>query len=244
MIATTVLPDMPPPAPRRFRLRAVDATARFQLLFGAIWMFVNSFISVIFTVTGGPFWDDVLLDRRGVTARAATGTTEPTSSWVNHGRVHLVHYTFTDATGVQRAGSGRTTDPAAFYGMPGIEIDYDPRSPDRSRVHGGSASLMGGFILVPFAFFVLGSIVLAFGLRRVGAVRAIYIHGQAVPAQITRITPTRMRINRRPVIRVDYAFDTIMGRATGSTTAVNPPPVGGALWVLHLPSEPKRNVAA
>jgi hypothetical protein len=244
MIATTVLPDMPPPAPRRFQLRAVDATARFQLLFGAIWMFVGGFIGVIFTITGGPFWDDVLLDQRGVTVRAATGTIEPTSSSLNHRRVHLVRYTFTDATGVQRAGSGRTTDPAAFYGVPGVEIDYDPRSPDRSRVHGESASLMGGFILLPVAFFVAGSIVLAFGLRRVRAVRAIYVHGQAVPAQVTRITPTRMRINRRPVMRVDYAFDTIMGRATGSTTALNPPGVGGMLWVLHLPSEPKRNVAA
>ena len=57
-------------------------------------------------------------------------------------------------------------------------------------------------------------------------------------------TPTAMKINRRPVMRVDYAFDTIMGRATGSTTALDPPSIGASLWVLHLPSEPKRNVAA
>ena len=53
-----------------------------------------------------------------------------------------------------------------------------------------------------------------------------------------------MKINRRPVMRVDYAFDTIMGRATGSTTALDPPSIGASIWVLHLPSEPKRNVAA
>ena len=244
MIATVVLPDMPPPAPRRFQLRAVDATARFLLLFGAIWMFVGGLLSVIFTITIGPFWDDILLDRRGVTVQAATGTIEPTSLRVNSRRVHLIHYTFTDATGVARAGSGRTTDPAAFNGVPGIEIDYDPRSPDRTRVHGETASPMGGLILLPFAFFVAGAIVFAFGLRRVRAVRAIYVHGQAARAQVIGITPTIMRINRRRVMRVEYAFDTLMGRATGSTTAVDPPPVGGTVWVLHLPSEPKRNVAA
>ena len=243
MIAAVVLEDIPPPAPRPFRFRAVDATARFLVLFGAIWMGVGGFISVVFTVAGGPFWDDILLDRRGVTANAKLGLLEPTSSSVNGRRVHRVHYTFTDRDGVEHAGAGGTTDPARFY-LPNMSIDYDPQAPSRSRLTGGSASFFGLFSLFPLGFAVVGAIVASFGLRRVRAVRAIYVHGQPVRAEVTGVSPTAMRINRRRVMRVEYAFDTIMGRATGSTTAVNPPPVGAALWVLHLPSEPKRNVAA
>jgi hypothetical protein len=247
MIAAAVLPEMPPPAPRPFRFRAVGAAALFLLLFGGIWMTVGGAISVVFTVVGGPFWDDLLLDRRGVTAKAAAGLIEPTSARINRRRVHRVHYTFTDAGGVERAGSGITTDPdrvARLWGPFDLPIDYDPRAPERSRLTGESASLFGLFVLFPFAFAAVGAIVFAQGLRRLRTVRAIYVHGQPARAEVTAVAPTAMWRNRRRVMRVDYAFDTVTGRATGRATSVDPPPVGGTLWVLHLPSDPKRNVAA
>jgi len=238
-----VLPDVPPPAPRPFPLRAVDVAAKFLLLFGGIWMFVGTLISVIFTVAGGPFWYDLLLDRRAVKTSATLGMMEPTQSWVNGRQVHRVHYTFVDGSGVERHGTGQTTDPAAFYN-PHLSIDYDPQAPQLSRLTGTSASFFGLFVLFPLAFAVAGAAVFWSGLRRVLGVRAIYVHGQPVRAEVTAVSATRMMLNRRRVMRVDYAFDTIMGRATGRTTSVEPPPIGGSLWVLHLPSEPRRNVAA
>jgi hypothetical protein len=237
----------PPPAPRPFRLRAVDAAAWFLLLFGGIWLTVGGMISIVFTIVGGPCWDDILLDRRGVTTMGAAGLIEPTSARINGQQVHRVHYTFTDAGGAAHAGSGQTTDPdriARLWGPFDLPIDYDPRAPDRSRLSGESSSLFGLFVLFPFAFAVVGAIVFWLGLRRVRAARAIYVNGQPARAQVTAIAPTLMRLNRRRVMRVDYAFDTVMGRATGRATSVDPPPVGGTLWVLHLPSDPKRNVAA
>jgi hypothetical protein len=200
-------------------------------------------ISVVFTAAGGPLWDDVLLDRRGVTANATLGMVEPTNSSVNGRLVHRVHYTFKDRDGVTHTGAGGTTEPWTFY-APTLSSDYDPQAPSRSRLAGGSASFFGFFVLIPLAFAVVGTIIFSSGLRRIRAVRAIYVHGHPVRAEVTAVTPTAMRINRRSLMRVDYAFDTIMGRATGSTTAMNPPAVGATLWVLHLPSEPKRNVAA
>jgi hypothetical protein len=155
MIATAVLTDMPPPAPRPFRARALDGATSFQLLFGAIWMFVGGSLTALLTLFSS--------------------------------------------------------------GFP---------------------------ILFPLAFCAAGAVVFAFGLHRLRALRAIYVHGQAVRAEVTSVTPTAIRINRRRIIRIHYAFDTIMGRFTGSTTAVNAPTVGDTLWVLHLPSEPKRSVAA
>jgi hypothetical protein len=235
---------MPPPAPRRFPLRAIDPPARLLLLFGAIWMVVQSFTVAIFIVVGGPFWDDILLDRRGVTVRATLGMIEPTRTRVNGRQAHCVYYTFTDASGVTHAGSGATLEPAAFYSSSDLEIDYDPKSPARSRLHGGRASSIGLGILWPLVFFAAGAIVLGFGVRRVRAMRAIYVHGQPARAVVTAVTPTLMQMNGRRVMRIAYTFDTIMGPFTGSATAVKAPAVGDTLWVLHLPSEPKRNVAA
>lgn len=236
-------PDRPPPAPRPFRLRAVDAVAYFQLLFGGIWLTVGGIITIVFTVVGGPFWNDIVLDRHGVKVNAILGTIEETSSRVNRRPVHRVHYVFTDRDGVERHGVGQTTEPWRFY-APDLQIEYDPGRPELSRISGERSSVFGLFGLFPMGFAVVGAIVFGLGMRKVLRVRHIYVHGEPARAEVTAVSPTLMQVNRRRVMRVEYAFDTIMGRMTGRTSAVSPPPVGSQLWILHLPSEPKRNVAA
>jgi len=237
------LPDRPPPAPRPFRLRAVDATAWFRLLFGGIWLIVGGIVAIVFTIAGGPFWNDIALDRHGVKADAIKGTMEATGSRVNGRRVHRVLFTFTDRDGVERHGMAQTTEPWRFY-APRFQIEYDPGRPELSRIIGEKSSVFGLYVLFPLGFAAVGAFVFALGMRRVLAVRRIYVHGEPASAEVTALSPTLMRINSRRVVRVDYAFDTIMGRMTGSTNTVNPLPVGSQLWILHLPSEPKRNVAA
>jgi hypothetical protein len=237
------LPGTPPPAPRPFRLRALDATAWFRLLFGGIWLTVGGIVTVVFTVVGGPFWNDIALDRHGVKANAIMGTMEATNTRVNRQRVHRVHYVFTDRDGVERHGVGQTTEPWRFY-APRFQIEYDPGRPGLSRISGERSSVFGLLVLFPFGFAAVGAFVFALGMRRVLAVRRIYVRGEPARAEVTAVSPTLMRINRRRVMRVDYTFDTIMGRMTGRTNTVHPPPVGSQIWILHLPSEPKRNVAA
>jgi hypothetical protein len=53
-----------------------------------------------------------------------------------------------------------------------------------------------------------------------------------------------MRINQRPLMRVEYAFETPMARATGHTTSRFPPPVGAELSILHDSQAPQKNIAA
>jgi hypothetical protein len=236
-------PDRPPPAPRPFRLRAVDAVAWFLLLFGGIWMTVGGILTIVFTVVGGPFWNDIVLDRHGVRASATMGTIEETGSRVNRRRVHSVHYVFTDRDGVEHHGVGHTTEPWRFY-APNLQIEYDPRRPELSRISGERASVFGLYGLLPMGFAAVGAIVFGLGMRRVLRVRHIYVHGEPARAEVTAVSPTSMRVNRRRVMRVDYVFDTIMGRMTGRSSTVIPPPVGSQIWILHLPAEPKRNVAA
>ena len=239
--------DAPPPPPRRFRLGALDSSTVFLLMFGGIWAFVGLTISIAFTAAGGPFWADLVLDRRGVGALASPAGLRPTSGHVNRRTVFRIDYTFVDAAGAPRSGSCGTTDlgwiARAEQRQP-LEIEYDPARPALSRLRGQKVSFFGLFILFPFAFFVVGGAVLAAGARRARRLRAIYVSGQAVLATVTAVGATSMRVNNRRVIRVDYAFDTPIGRAAGNTTSRNPPPVGGQLWILHDPQDPKHNVAA
>jgi uncharacterized protein DUF3592 len=237
---------MPPAAPRPFRLGAVDASTKFLLLFGAIWAFVGTLISVVFTVAGGSVLGDVALDRRGVTTQATPVSVEPTASRVNGRRVYRITYTFTDEAGAPRASAAGTTNGdtlARAHRREPLPVQYDPQRPSLSRLVGESASFFGWFVLFPLAFAVIGWTLCLRGLRRVLRVREVYVHGVPVRAEVTEVSATSMRINRRRVMRVAYAFDAITKRATGSTTSLAPPPVGTAIWVLHLPSQPDRNVA-
>jgi hypothetical protein len=240
-------PPAPPPAPRAFRLGAVDSSAVFLLFFGGIWAFVGLMISVVFTVAGGPVWNDVALDRRGVVARAKPTGIRATSSQVNHRTVYEISYQFTDAEGLPRAGRSGTTDLLAIthadQGQP-FDVEYDPQRPELTRLRGGRASFFGFFVLFPLAFFVVGAAVLVSGARRAVRARRLYVHGVAALATVTSVAPTSMRVNQRPVMRVDFAFDAITGRVAGHTTTREPPPVGSQLWVLHDPDDPKRSVAA
>jgi hypothetical protein len=239
--------DAPPPPPRRFRLGALDSSTVFLLLFGGIWAFVGLTISVVFTVGGGPFWNDLTLDQRGTRVMATPVGVSPTGSRVNGRQVFRIEYEFADAAGARRSGSGGTTDgwwiARAEQRQP-LEVEYDPTRPALSRLRGQKASFFGLFVLFPFAFFVVGAVIVLNGARRAVHRRALFVKGQAALATVTAVVTTSMRVNGQRLMRVDYAFDTPIGRATGNTTSRNPPSVGSQLWILHDPQDPNDNVAA
>lgn len=240
-------PPEPPPPPRPFPLRALDAGAAFLLLFGGIWTVVGVAITIGFTIGGGPVWNDLILDRRGVRVEAMPTAIEPTGAHVNGRQVYRVSFSFLDGAGQPHDTDAETTDRALrarAERRERLSIDYDPRQPVLARLTGGSASFFGWFVLFPLAFAVAGLLILRAALARVWRTRALYVHGQAALARVTDVSPTSMRVNRRPVMRVAYEFETIMGKSTGSTTSLNPPALGARLWIFYRPSSPAESVAA
>jgi hypothetical protein len=241
-----VTADAPPLAPRPFRLRAIDAVSVFLLLFGGIWAVVDVPVVIGLSVAGGPFWNDLILDRRGIAVVATIDSVQRTQTRVNGRYVNRIACTFFDAAGATHATSALTTN-LAFIGARAttpILIEYDPQSPGRARVQGERASMLGALIFIPLGMGLVGGVLFALGLRRVRALRDIYVHGQAVQATVSAVAPTLMRVNGQRVMRVDYSFDTITGKMRGRTSTRRPPPVGAPLWVLYDASDPKRSVAA
>src|ERR1700722_15553898 len=60
----------PPPAPRPVPSGARGWNATFMSLFGGMWGGVGLVLTVVFTLAGGPVWNDWILDSRGVRADA------------------------------------------------------------------------------------------------------------------------------------------------------------------------------
>ncbi len=241
-----VTAEAPPLAPRPFRVRAIDAVSVFLLLFGGIWAVVDVVVVIGLSVAAGPFWNDPILDRRGVAVVATIDTVQRTQTRVNGRYVNRVACTFVDADGKTQATSVFTTSFAVIGARPGtpVMIEYDPQAPTRARMQGERASMLGALIFIPLGMGLVGVVLLALGLRRVSRLRDIYVHGQAVQATVTAVASTLMRVNGQRVMRVDYSFDTIMGPARGRTSTRRPPPVGAPIWVLYDGSDPKRSVAA
>ncbi len=245
MLLATV--PAPPPAPRSFRLRVLDATTAAFMLVGAIWALVGAIAGSALLSTAGAPWTDMILDRRGVVANAHATDARAKSTRVNRQRVFEIAYSFTDSGGIARTTSTATTNrrlvAQARQGAP-LTIDYDPQRPARSRIHGERASLVGIPGLLPFAIAGAGLVFAAIGFRRARRVRDIYVHGQAAVATITATKATAMRINWQRVIRVNYVFSTIGGTAEGRTTSRTPPAVGAKVWILYDENDPQRSVAA
>ena len=177
-------------------------------MFGGIWLLVGTVITIAFTVGGGPVWNDLVLDRRGLATDATPTAIEPTGSRVNGRTVFRIAYTFTDRDGVARTGSTGTTNDrllASAERRERLPVEYDPQAPLLSRVAGERASFFGWFILLPLGFAVVGAVIAARGLRSVLRVRQTYVHGHAILADVTAVVPTSMSVNRRRVMRVDYS---------------------------------------
>lgn len=241
-----VTADAPPLAPRPFRLRAIDAVSVFLLLFGGIWAVVDVVVVIGLSVAAGPFWNDPILDRRGVAVVATLDSVQRTQTRVNGRYVNRVACTFVDAAGKTQATSVFTTSFAVLGARPAtpVMIQYDPQAPARARMQGERASMLGAFIFIPFGMALVGIVLFALGLRRVSRLRDIYVHGQAVQATVTAVAGTLMRVNGQRVMRVEYTFDTVMGPARGRTSTRRPPPVGAPIWILYDGSDPERSVAA
>ena len=145
-------------------------------MFGGIWLLVGTVITIAFTIGGGPVWNDLVLDRRGLATDATPTAIEPTGSRVNGRAVFRIAYTFTDKDGVARTGSsGHDERRAARQRRASANvcpIEYDPQAPLLSRVAGERASFFGWFILLPLGFAVVGAIVASRGLRRAAARQA------------------------------------------------------------------------
>ena len=107
---SVVMLNIPSSSPRPFRFAVLDTVTRTQMLLGGFLALFGLLASVILTVEGGPFWHDLVLDRRGVDAQGTPTSIEPTGHTVNDRRVYRVAYTFKDRTRAWRVGSGYTTD--------------------------------------------------------------------------------------------------------------------------------------
>lgn len=100
-----------------------------------------------------------------------------------------------------------------------------------------------GLSLIPFAFVAAGIVVFAIGLFRARRARELYVNGQAAVATVTAVSPSVVRLNRQTVMNVDYAFDAAGSRVSGRTTAVAPPAIGSAIWVVYAADDPNKSVA-
>jgi hypothetical protein len=219
---------------------------RFMLLFGGIWGLVGTVIAVVFTLAGGPVWDDWILDRRGVPADAQPFDVHATNSRVNHRTVQEIQFRFTDRAGQAHTGHTGTTDPrliASARKATPMTVQYDPQDPARVRLAGGSASFFGMLVLLPLAFAAVGGGLFLRSLLGARRMRAMYRDGTAVTARVVALEATGSRQNYQRVMRMVYEFTGPAGGAiTGEWKTLRPAAQGATIWVIYDPGEPDRNM--
>ncbi len=230
----------PSPPPREGLPLAGSFTSSFGLLFGGIWAAAGTLVFLGATLTGAPFWDDWILDRRAVTVTAVPVRSHALATRVNRVTVHEVTYRYRDARGAPHEGVVR---------VPGgrreaFEVEYDPTSPTRARVKGERASVFGLGVLLPLAFALVGGWITLRGLRARRRERALYRNGTATAAKVHSVEATGARLNGRDAYRVHFIFHTPDGAVRTSCTTLSPPEPKETVWVIYDPTEPEHAMLA
>ena len=240
-------PAPPPAAPRRVPFAALGWGARLFLLFGGIWLLVGFVLVVVFTLVGGPIWDDWAIDERGVRTDAQPLSIKSTRSTRNHEPVFAIRYRFSDGAGEEHEATSKTASPqliARARNKQPIHVEYDPLAPARRvRLAGETASFFGKLILMPMGFSLVGLLCMLPGYWIARRDRRVYRHGKAVRAEVSAVSSSARREHRRPLFRVEYSFQASSGPMTGQQRTAHPPKVGDQIWVIYDPDPPHHSVA-
>lgn len=137
------------------------------VLLGCLSSGLGALLSVIFTLAGGPAWDDWILDSRGVQTEArGVRAARPTRGNIDpRGEVSL-RIEFDTPDGATRSGSVILLGAVALAAERGtpVFVEYDPLDPTRHRAVGGRASLFGLWVILPAGCVPLGIGLAALGL--------------------------------------------------------------------------------
>jgi len=243
-------PPRPPEAPRPLPplRKLVRVRTWFLLAFGAPFLLNGIILTTVFSLVGGPPWDDWLLDRRAVRADARPLEVGYANARRNGVRVQTIRFRFLDDRGVEREAEQATTDRALIARARAGEtlpIELDPTRPSRVRIAGERVSFFGAFTLIPIAFGLVGLGCVGAGVRGIRRERAIYRDGEAGLATVTRVARSSVRVNRRRAFRVEYDVQTLTaGVVRGRCLLLDPPSEGARIWVLYDPARPTDQVIA
>ena len=99
-----------------------------------------------------------------------------------------------------------------------IAIDYERNAPHESLAVGGQARPFGPATLFVLIFPLIGGILLLVMWRRAGRRIRLLRHGVLSNALIKSREPTNVRVNERPVYRIDLEFVDQAGIARSAST--------------------------
>ncbi len=240
------LVQVPPGTPRRVAFGAyVGAAGLVLTLVGSIFAVIGWGLTAVFIFVGGPFWEDFALDAKGVAAVAVVDEVRETSTSVNRSRVHDIRAHYPDAEGIPHSATIRTADwqvvGAAREGRP-IPIHYLPGSPQIVRADGTKRSIFGLFALFPLLFAILGTALLAGGLRGILKRRRLYIWGTSTTGRVVSVSDSNVTVNGRRLLKIAYSFPGPMGPVEGSMLNATAPKEGSDVTVLFDPNDASHNV--
>jgi hypothetical protein len=237
---------VPPVTPRRVRLSTYAGAVGLVLtLLGSIFSLIGWGLTAVFIFVGAPFWEDWQVDAKGVPAMAVPDDVRETSTSVNRSRVNEISIHFPDVEGIPHSATFRTADwrvVSAARERQKIPIHYIPGSPQLVRADGTKRSIFGLFALFPLAFALVGTGLLAGGLRGVLKRRWLYRWGTPTTGRVVSVGDSDVSVNGRRLLKIVYTFNGTMGPVEGSMINATAPAQGAEVSVLFDPNDPGENI--
>lgn len=147
---------------------SANPPARRLLKFGGIWTAASLLPTLVLLLIGQPVWADWILDARGLTAEGdvLSGKVLPNDSQDGGSSIVDIRVRARD-----RRGRAFIVDKYYVAGhlmrsaqTQRVLVEYDPEDPSRNRLKGGSASVIGYWLLFPVSFLLEGLLLMGFAL--------------------------------------------------------------------------------
>jgi hypothetical protein len=146
---------------------------------------------------------------------------EKTAASENRQTIYANHYAFSLA-GTQHTGVSYATGESATIGDI-VPVEYDPDDPAYSRISGMRRGMFGPAVLLVVLFPLIGIVIIAValrsGVRRAGLLR----DGVFTTGTLTGKEATNVRINKRRVYELTFAFQDRSGQPVEAKTRTNAP---------------------
>lgn len=185
----------PPPPPRALTAGAREITDSYGKMRRWMGFFFLGHGGIMTTVFSWGLPVDIALDLDGATVDARiTGVDHDTSVKLNKKRATKITYAYT-AGGEPHEGSFHTIDPKLTTSIVGARLPLEvwPTLPSWSRAKGQRNCFFGYFVLLLALEPLAGGPLLIAGFLARARARGTWVHGVAVPANVTSVTAGSVR---------------------------------------------------
>lgn len=215
--------------------------SKFTIIFGLFF----TMLSIVFLVSFSPIIKMEKISDNAPLVKGRISKAKLTDTYINDSQVTEYHFEYKTPDGTILSGISYS-EIMILEESSEVRVQYNPDKPELSRIVGMRRGIIGPWILIPFApFLIIGLSFLYAGIRKTSRELKLIKTGEIAQGKLLSKEYTSMRVNRNQVFRFRFEFKAMDGRKYKTSFKTHIP--SGIEdeeleYLLYNPDEPEKAV--